>query len=233
MTTQAISARITGRDWGKIFTGTATDGQWNYNMTDSLSGQQLGILVPNAMITNVSVAYTAGAAAWRIQDAQTLAVKRQGWCALSTYNDYSKSAIVPYRVQPNDQLVIYSLAVDGDAGDSGNLAWVSTNRGTELFEVNTTEDNTLTEMLHATNSQTLGDLYFGSTIQSMSFQCQDGSILNQMQIVDNQGGVQFSQAGGRRADAGAPCVYSNLGMDGLMITVGKGFALKVAVTGTQ
>jgi cell division protein FtsA len=52
-------------------------------------------------------------------------------------------------------------------------------------------------------------------------------------FVDNQGGVQFSQAGGRRADAVAPCVYSNLGMDGLMITVGKGFALKVAVTGTQ
>ena len=230
MTTQAISARITGTSFGKTFTGTATDGQWNYNMTDSLSGQQLGILMPNAMITNVSVAYTAGAAAWRIQDAQTLAVKRTGWCSKTAFNDYEKSKIVPYRVMPNDQLVIYSVAVNETANDSENLAWVMSNRGKELFEVTTTSDNTLTEMVHATNGQTLGDLYFGSTVMSMSFQSEDGATVNSIEVIDNQGGTQYVQVGTTRADAGSPCVYTNLDLDSLAIQVGKGFALKIATT---
>ena len=145
--------------------------------------------MPNAMITNVSVAYTAGAAAWRIQDAQTLAVKRTGWCSKTAFNDYEKSKIVPYRVMPNDQLVIYSVAVNETANDSENLAWVMTNRGTELFEVTTTSDNSLTEMVHATNGQTLGDLYFGSTVMSMSFQSEDRATVNSIEVIANQGGI--------------------------------------------
>lgn len=230
MTTQAISARISGKEMGKVFTGTSTDGQWNYNMTDSLSGQQLGILMPGAMIDNVSVVYTAGAAAWRIQDAQTLAVKRVGWASKTGFNDFEKSAIQPYRVGPNDQLVIYPMAVNATSGDSANLAWVRTNKGTELFDVTTTSDNTLTEMTHATNGQTLGDLYFGSTIIGLDFQAEDGATVNSIEIIDNQGGTQFSQNGTVRAQAGAPCVYTNLMMAGLAIQVGKGFALKIATT---
>ncbi len=58
----------------KVFENTAaTDGQWTGNtLTDTIAGQQLGILVPNSPLAWGQLQYEAGACAYRIQDAQSL-----------------------------------------------------------------------------------------------------------------------------------------------------------------
>ena len=54
MTTQAVKATVGSGTFSKIFTLTATDDQWDGNsLTDSISSQPLGILIPRAMINNV------------------------------------------------------------------------------------------------------------------------------------------------------------------------------------
>ena len=70
MTTQNIQATVMNNRLGKIFTKSdATDGQFSGNtLTDSLSSQQLGILMPNMSINRVQLQYTGGLSAWRIQN---------------------------------------------------------------------------------------------------------------------------------------------------------------------
>ena len=54
MSEQAVQATVSGPMMGKVFTKTATDDQWDGNtLTDSLSGQQIGILMPGATVNQV------------------------------------------------------------------------------------------------------------------------------------------------------------------------------------
>ena len=47
MSEQVVQATVSNPSMGKIFTKTATDDVWDGNtLTDSLSGQQIGILMP-------------------------------------------------------------------------------------------------------------------------------------------------------------------------------------------
>jgi len=229
MTTQTANITLSNNRMSKVFTGTATDGSWT-NLQDSLSTTNLGILIPNATIDRAIGDYAGGLGAWRIINAQTLAVSRRGWLAKSGYNCYSSGAIPPHRVQPNEIIQAYCQPLDATANQSNVLAWVHTTKGTELYEAKDVVDATATEIKTALQDQTLGDAGFGSTLTGLSFQVEDGGQFLMVQIFDSAGGVVWSQTGNfRMPTAGATSAYYNFDAQGLGISIGKGFTMKVTV----
>lgn len=232
MTTQAVKATVGSGTFSKIFTLTATDDQWDGNsLTDSISGQPLGILIPRAMINNLSMQYADGLMAWRIQSAQTLQVKRLGFSSKTGYSCYKTNRMQPYTIAPDDILSVYPLPMDSDQGQSNCLAWVSTSKGTELFEAKNVADSTSTAMTTVVNNQTLGDNQFGTVLRSIMVQAEDGATVDQIDILDNSGAVVFTAFGGTRGDSsGQQSLLYNLHVDGLNIGIGRGWSLKVTTT---
>ena len=231
MTTQATTAICGSGKFSKIFTLTSTDGQWDGNsQTDSISGQPIGILIPNALISNVSATYTAGLMAWRIQNAQTLQVSRRGFGTKSGFSCQSSTKIPPYTVNPNDIISVYPLPIDATATQSNVLAWVTTSKGTELFSAKDVVDATSTAMTTVVNSQSLGDNMFGSTLSSIQIQGEDDSTVNQVDIIDNSGAVVFTAYGSSRNAPGSNSNYWNLDVSGMGIAIGRGWAIKVTMT---
>ena len=97
MSEQAVQATVSGPMMGKVFTKTATDDQWDGNtLTDSLSGQQIGILMPGAIVNQVQFQYTAGLVAWRIQNAATLTFQRFGFGTKDGFACFHSTKIAPY-----------------------------------------------------------------------------------------------------------------------------------------
>ena len=106
MTDQAVQATVANPRMGKIFTKTATDDQWDGNtLTDSLSGQQIGILMPSTTINRIQLQYAGGLCAYRIQNAQSLVFQRWGFGVKDGLACYESSAIAPYTINPNDILI--------------------------------------------------------------------------------------------------------------------------------
>ena len=227
MTTQAVSITAGNQTFSKIFTDTATDGVWSGNvLTDTISTQNIGILIPNATLSWVQPEYEAGLMAWRLQNAQTLAVSRFGFGTKATFN--SKVPIAPVRVNPNDILTAYPLPVDGTANKTNALAWVTTSKGIELFDSLAVTDATATEMKTAVNDQTLGDAFFNSTLSAIAVQVEDGATVDRVEIVDNLGGVQMTIQGNVRGQTpGSRNSYTNLECSGLSVPIGKGFKLNI------
>jgi hypothetical protein len=214
----------------KIFVDNSADGQWSGNVAlDSISAQSIGILIPNSTLTYVQPQYAGGGMAWRLQNAQSLFVSSWGFGALA--GQQSKQYLSrPVRVNPNDILTTFPVA-DAAPGSSAVLAWVTTSMATELFYLAASADGTDTQMLTAVNGQTIGDAFFNSTLQSISVQCQDGSILNNLSIVDNAGGVVMTVAGnGRGVTTASRSNYVNGECMGLSVPIGKGFKFQVNVT---
>jgi len=213
----------------KVFTDSSTDGVWSGNvLTDSIAGQSIGILIPNSTLTFAQAEYEAGCMAWRLQNAQTLAVSSRGWGVKAGFNCMGSSMISPVRVSPNDILTVFPLAVDAAGTKSNALAWVTTTKGTELFKGLAIVDNTATAMITAVNGQSLGDAFFNSRLTSLSVQCEDGCTLVEVQIVDEMGGIVFTGQGNVRGpDAGSRSNHYNIDLTGLNIPIGKGWAFKV------
>ena len=231
MTTQAVKATVGSGSFSKIFSLTATDDQWDGNsLTDSISNQPLGILIPSATINNVSMQYTLGLCAWRIQSAQTLQVKRLGFAAPDGYTCYEEGMIQPYSIAPDDILSVYPLPLDSTASETNVLAWVSTSKGTELFEAKNVSDATSTAMTTVVNNQTLGDNQFGTTLRSIMVQAEDGATVDEINIIDNSGAVVFTAFGGRRAEGGSKSNIYNLEVGGMGIQIGRGWGLSVTTT---
>ena len=229
MTTRTANIALGNNRMSKIFTGTATDGSWT-NLQDSLSSSNLGILIPNATINRAVGTYAGGLGAYRIINAQTLAVSRRGWLAKEGYSCYASGAITPHRVMPNEIVQAYTQPLDATANQSNVLAWVHTTKGSELYEAKDVVDATATEMKTALQDQTLGDAGFSSTLTSLSFQVEDGGQLLMVQIFDSAGGVVWSQVGNfRMPSAGGTSAYYNFDAKGLGIQIGKGFSMKVSV----
>ena len=71
---------------------------WSGNvLTDSIAGQSIGILIPNATLTFAQAEYEAGLMAYRLQNAQTLAVSARGWGVKAGANCMSEAGIGPVR----------------------------------------------------------------------------------------------------------------------------------------
>lgn len=229
MTTQDVSAVVGNASMTKVFNLSATDSQWDGNsLTDSISSQPLGILMPNITIDRVQVHYNGGACAWRIQNAVTLQVSRSGWGSVEQYTCNSSSMIQPYRISPNDILVVYPLPVDATALQTNALAWLTTSKGKELYKATDIPDTTATAMTTAVNNQSLGDNAFGSTLSAMSIQLEDGARLDKVEFFDNTGGVIATYNGSvRGATDGSMNLKTNIDLTMLAIPVQKGMTFKV------
>jgi len=230
MTDQTVQTTISNPSMGKIFTKSATDQQWDGNtLLDSLSNQQLGILMPNTTVNRVQLQYAGGLCAWRIQNSATLRFQRWGFGVKDGLACWRSSAIQPYQINPNDIMVVYPLAT-ATVG-SNALAWVTTSKGVELFSAIGAVDATATAMTTVVNSQSLGDSMFNSTLSTIMIQVEDGATLDLVEIIDNSGGVVWSAYGGVRGGSnGAMSLYYNLAVDGLAINIGKGYSLRVTTT---
>ena len=226
MTTQGVEITVGNSMMSKVFVDTSTDGQWSGNvLLDSIAGQSLGILIPNATLTYAQAGYNAGAMAYRIQNAQSLRVSARGFGVLNGQYCMSESSIGPVRVNPNDILTVFP--VPAAAGAASNvLAWVETTKGTELMQAVEADDGAAVPLTTAINGQTLGDAFFNSTLRSVKVQVQDGHSLTQVQVVDEMGGIVLTLQGGfRGASTGSRSNEYNLSASGLGI--GKGWSLKV------
>jgi hypothetical protein len=232
MTTQNVQATVMNNRLGKIFTKSdATDGQWDSNtLTDSLSSQQIGILMPNTSINRVQLQYAGGLSAWRIQNSATLQFTRFGFGVKDGLACWESSAIAPYMINPNDILTVYPQPVNSAPNLTNVLAWVVTSKGVELFSASPV-DATATGMNTVVNNQSLGDSMFNSTLQSIHIQCEDGAVLDSVEVIDNSGGTVWTAYGGVRGSTGGAMDLSyNLKVDGMAIPIGKGFSLKVTTT---
>lgn len=228
MTTQDISAVVGNSMMTKIFNLSATDFQFDSNsLTDSISSQPLGILMPGVTIDRVTVNYTAGGVAWRIQNAVTLQVARCGVGTLDTFTE-NDDRIQPYKISPNDILTVYPMPVDTTANQSNALIWVTTTKGKELYKIQDMVDSTSTVARTAINSQTLGDNAFGSTLLAVEVQLEDNARATNITITNDTGGVVATYEGNvRGAQPGAMNLKYNLRATGLQIPIGKGFSLQV------
>lgn len=232
MTTQNVQAVIGNNRLSKIFNKSdSTDGQWDGNtLTDSLSNQQIGILMPSTSINRVSCQYTGGLSAWRIQNSNTLTFQRWGFGVKDGFACWDSQGISPYTINPNDILTVYPLAVNGGVNTTDSLAWIQTSKGVELFKA-TSVDGTPTAMTSVVNSLSLGDAFFNSTLSSIMVQCEDGATLDSVEIIDNQGGTIFTAYGSVRGDSGGSMSLEyNLYATGLQIPIGKGFSIRVNTT---
>jgi len=227
MTTQTAAVAISNNSMSKMFTATVTDGVWS-NLPDSLSSSNLGILIPNAMINRAIGTYAGGLGAWRIINAQTLAVSRRGWLSPAGFSCYSSGAIPNHRVAPNEIVQAYTQPLDATANQSNVLAWVTTTKGTELYESLDVVDSTLTEMKTALQNQSIGDAAFNSTLTGLSIQVEDGGQLIGVSIYDSAGGLIWNlPANYRMPAAGGTSAYYNFEAEGLSIPIGKGFTFKI------
>ncbi len=229
MTTQATTITTGNASFSKIFTDASTDGVWSGNvLLDTISNQSLGILIPNAVLSFAQAEYESGCMAYRIQNAQTLAVSTYGFGALAGQNDAASAVIPSVRVSPNDILTVFPLAKDSTPNQSNALAWVTTSKGIELMTATGVPDSTATQLKTAVNDQTLGDAFFNSTLSKICVQLEDDAQLDRIEIVDNMGGVQMTIQGGYRGTtASSRSNYFNLEAMGLQVPIGKGFKLNV------
>jgi len=229
MTTQATSITTGNAMMSKIFTDTSTDDVWSGNvLTDTIAGQSIGILIPNATLTFAQAEYEAGCMAFRLQNAQTLQVTARGWGVKAGQNCMGSSMIAPVRVSPNDILTVYPLPVDSTANQSNALAWIHTTKGTELFKGKDIVDSTSTEIKTAVNDQSLGDAFFNSTLRGFSVQCEDMATLDRVEIIDEMGGVVYTAQGNARGlSPGSRSNHYNLKVEGLNIPIGKGWKFQI------
>lgn len=229
MSTQAVTFTTGNPAMSKIFSNAAaTDGSWSNNtLTDTIAGQQLGILIPQAPLMWGQLEYAAGACAYRVQNATTLQVRTRGFGVATGYNAAEPTPLAqPFRVSPNDIVSVFPLAVAA-AGNSSALAWIYTTKGAELFSAAAIPNAAATEIKSAVNEQTLGDMFFGSRLNKLCVQVQDASQLLAVEIIDEMGGVVMTLQGGfRQTNLGGTCNMFNLDASGLDIVIGKGWKLK-------
>ena len=228
MTTQNVNAALSTRSNGWTFSKTgATDGQWE-TLLDDLSSQNLGVLISGQSVDNLMANYVNGVGAVRIQDAVTLAVKYRGFASAAGYNWYPDSMVGPYRIGANDQLMTYCQPADVTPLESNVLAWVTTSKGTELYQGLGIVDSTSTEITTAINGASLGAAMFNTTLTGIKVQVEDAGSLSNVTIVDDAGGVIITLYGGQRGTtAGQQSLTLNGDFTRLSIPVGAGFKLKV------
>jgi hypothetical protein len=211
----------------KIFNLTCTDGQFDGNvLTDSISSQSLGLILPNATLTFAQGNYEATNMAWRIQDSQTLRVKSVGFGNLAGLDCMESASITPVRIGPNDILGCYPMPAAA-ATKTNTLLWIKTTKSTELFTATGASDNTATNCVSAINSMSFGDLFFGSTLQEVMVQVQDNAALNDLEVVNEAGAVVMTIQGNKRgATGGSRSNKYNLHAKNLNIRVGKGWEIR-------
>jgi len=231
MTTQAVSAVVGNARMSRVFSATATDGQYN-NTTDSVTSTAIGLTLPNVRIEYICGTYAGGAALWRIISSQTNVVKRQGICSVAGLVDPSQCMITPYVVASDDLLQIYSVVVNGTANKTNVLGLITSNRGVEPFLSMTTANNTLTPMTSIISGLGIGDLLFGAVLQNVSISCEDGASLTNITLVNAASGTDITQQGSVRGGTVGAMSLSMNGSFNMAYPVQKGYVLNcTTITG--
>ena len=133
-------------------------------------------------------------------------------------------------VGQNDILTVYPNPA-ASAGQTNSLAWIQTSKSTELFTATGASDGVATNMVSAVNSQTLGDLFFGSTLQRIWIQVQDGASLDKVEVIDEMGGVVMTIQGGERGATGSSRSNAyNLYAINLGVRIGKGWQIRTTAS---
>ena len=223
---QTVTAYVNTANHGKIFSVNADESSWDNPMIDTIGSNDLGQVMAGSVITNLSVVYTAGTAIARIQDRNTLAVKRTVTGSKAGTTDFSQTKIKPYRVMPNDILVCYAQAVDSTANQSSCLAWLTLGSQKIAFGGKDIVDATATEVKSLVNENSLGT-YYNQNLTGIEVMMEDGAALSLVTIIDPTGGTVISIPATTR-DAGH--YYFNLQATGLSIPVQKGTVFKIVCT---
>lgn len=197
MTTQDVTAIIGNPSMTRVFSATATDGQYN-NLTDSVTTTALGLTMPGQVVSYICATYTSGLAVWRIISSQTNQIYRQGFCSQAGYVEQDACRIPSLTVAPDMLFQIYPLASDGTANQSNVLALVTTNRGVEAFSVTDAVDNAYTPLTALISGLGIGDLLFGATLQNVKVMQEDGGKLSSITLVDAASGTQYTGYGSTR-----------------------------------
>jgi len=71
MTTQGVTAKVSGPSGGRSFSLTATDGTWNNQLVTDTGSAQLGFAMTGRVINCIQISYTAGSTAWRVKNRVT------------------------------------------------------------------------------------------------------------------------------------------------------------------
>jgi len=202
-------------------------------MLDTLSSQNLGLIMPGATIDSVAVQFTEGSGIWRIISSQTLKIKRWGYCNDLANVDNAECKIPVYALAPDDLLEVYTQDLNATSNKSNVLAWVQTSKGFDAFGLTAITDSTATEILSLLNSQSIGAQFFDSTLQAVTVQAGTGERVTSIEVLDSSGGTQFTAYGGNRLPtAGGYSTQFNLQVSGMAIKIEKGSVLKVTtVTG--
>jgi len=224
-------AAVSGATVGKLFAFNAVDGVWNgNNLIDDIASSQLGLILNNQTINEVTMTNAAGCGLFRVIDRVSQKIQRIGFSSQTAFVNPKGNTIPSYRVNVNDLLQIYPLAMDADAGDSQNVAWIHTNRGPQAMTCNTEADATLTSLKSIISDEELGT-FFGSTLTGFQIQCEasgtNAALLNKVSIIDPDGGVVWSCFGTVR---NAGNYYLNADVTGLNIPIVQGMKLQIAVT---
>ena len=224
MTTQAVAASIGSPAMSRLFSATATDGQYN-NLNDTITSTAIGLSMPGRSINYVCATVTAGCGLWRIISSQTNQIYRQGFTSQVGFVNPEQCMIQPLAVQPDMLFQIFSLAVDGTAQQTNSVAIVTSNRGQEAFFKTDVPDSTATEMVSVISGLGVGDLLFGATINRVCVQLESGASLTSITFIDASGGTQYTGYGSTRLpDAGGTSTMKNASFP-LAIPVQKGWKL--------
>ena len=226
MTTQAVAASIGNPNMTRLFSATATDGQYN-NLNDTVTSTAIGLSMPGRQVNYVCATITAGVGLWRIISSQTNQIFRQGFTSQVGFVDPTACMIQPIQIQPDMLFQIYCLPVDGTAQQTNNVALVTSNRGVEAFRAVDVADNTFTELVSIISGLGVGDLLFGANIGNVRVQSEGGAALTSIAFVDASSGTQYTGYGSTRLpDAGGTSTMFN-GDYALSIPVQKGWVLNL------
>jgi hypothetical protein len=224
LTTQAVAASIGSPSMSRLFSATATDGQYN-NLNDTVTSTAIGLSMPNRSINYVCATVTAGCGLWRIISSQTNQIYRQGFTSQVGYVDPSACMIPALTVQPDMLFQVFSLAVNATPHQTNSVALVTSNRGVEAFFKTDVQDATATEMVSIISGLGVGDLLFGATLNRVCVQLEGGATLTSVTFIDASGGTQYTGYGSTRLpDAGGVSTLKNASFN-LAIPVQKGWKM--------
>ena len=228
MTTQAVSLTVSGSggQGGRLFSGTATDGQFTAINTTTGTAE-LGFSMKGCTINNVSGVYTAGSGLWVIRDRVTQRIERAGMMFKTGSASAQGYPCAPLTINQNHILQVYTLA----AGTT-YLAWVGfANKPPELFLATIANGATGSLVTDAASgAQGLGS-FADQVVNSIEVQGPDGKVVTYAQIIDGNGAEQFAFLGSERSVLGGYPISGskNVCVQGLAFKVMRGMNLNLTV----
>ena len=225
MTTVDASAIIGNQRMSRVFSVSATDGQYN-NLNDSVTSTAIGLSMPNQTITYIQASQATGLGIWRVIDSVNNQIIRMGFTAKTGYTCPASSVIAPLQIKPSYLFQIYSLADDATANQSNALALITSSRGVEAFVATDIVDAVPTELTALISGLGVGDLLFGATMNQVAVQGEYGMFLTNITVLDAASGTVMTQTGSTRLPtAGGKSALTN-GVFNMTIPLQKGFVLK-------